>query len=51
MKKARKRYFVKSKSLGVTVMGAWGAIVLTDKMTQVKLKELFDKGCKAIVHE
>jgi hypothetical protein len=24
---------------------------LTEKMTQVKLKELFDKGCKAIIHE
>lgn len=47
----RKRYRVTDKSLGVTLMGSFGAIVLTDKLTQAKLKEIYQSGSKAVVYE
>lgn len=47
----RKKYRVTDKSLGVTLMGSFGAIVLTDKLSQAKLREIYLTGSKAVVYE
>jgi hypothetical protein len=43
-----KKFRVKSDKIGKQYCDLNGCIVFSDKLSQKKLKELYEKGCKAI---
>lgn len=50
-KKKPKKYRVKRESVGLRLMGSCEPVILTNGLSQKKLKELFELGCKSITFE
>ena len=48
VKKTVKKYRVNRSSVGVRLMGVHEPVILSNGLSQKKLKELYDLGCKSI---